>query len=57
MRDTNGLYMAGFRAGEQVARRDIAKALDRGIWIGFAFGIAIGTVIAIAAVPVVGMWV
>ncbi len=53
MNDKSGLYMIGFRAGEEVAKREIAKAMDQGIGIGLMVGVAIGIVVAILLGPVV----
>ena len=49
-------YMAGYRAGQELAQRDIAAAEDRGIGIGLIFGTCIGIVSALVFAPMVLWW-
>lgn len=49
-------YDHGFRAGEAVGRSDAAAEREKGIFIGLAFGIAFGCVIAVLVLPSLARW-
>lgn len=56
----NASYMAGFRAGVAVGRKDMADEslvrLERSIFYAMAFGLIFGAIFAVVAGPTVARW-